>query len=153
MKLISHRANLNGPDPERDNNIGKVKEVVRMGYDCEVDLWVVGTDLYLGHDEPIYYISQMDLVDVHENLWIHAKNIEALKWLKSEKTSEGGFYFNFFWHENDKFTMTSKGYMWCYPSKDVYNFGINLMPEWNELSKKDLRHCKGICSDYIERFK
>ena len=40
MLLISHRANIDGPNKDRDNNPVYVKEVLDLGYECEIDLWV-----------------------------------------------------------------------------------------------------------------
>ena len=49
--------------------------------------------------------------------------------------------FNYFWHENDRFTITSKGYLWTYPGNKYsensvivnlgkkFNSGIKLL--WN----------------------
>lgn len=76
----------------------------------EVDLRCIDGGLYLGHDTPDYPITQNFLHDRSQHLWIHAKDHEALRYL-------AGTSLNYFWHDTDDYTMTSKGYLWAYPGK------------------------------------
>ena len=76
MILISHRGNLNGKDVDNENNPLYIDRALGKGYDVEVDVWYVNGKWYLGHDEPTYEIELDYLKD--NNLWCHAKNIEAL---------------------------------------------------------------------------
>ena len=57
MLLISHRGNLNGPNPEKENNPLYVTKALDLGYDVEIDVWLVQDKLYLGHDSPQYLIN------------------------------------------------------------------------------------------------
>ena len=53
-----------------------------------------------------------------------------------------------FWHQNDDLTLTSNGYFWTYPGKDLTSNSIAVLPEISKtytLEKK----IAGICSDYI----
>ena len=120
MILISHRANLNGPDKKRENNPKFISKVLNKGYNCEIDVWRVGNFFYLGHDKPQYKTTETFLCN--HGLWLHAKNIEALWKLRQ-------MYLNVFWHETDTVTITNKGYLWYFPSNMVYNDGIILFPE------------------------
>ena len=52
--FISHRGNLLGKDLNLENNPTQVESVIKKGYDCEIDLHMVGKKLFLGHDEPQY---------------------------------------------------------------------------------------------------
>ena len=142
MKLIAHRGNLYGQDKELENSQMAIFKALDLGYDCEVDLWYLDKALYLGHDKPVHRTSFHFVKTNSKNLWCHAKNQEALEVLNDYDT-------NFFWHDTDKFTMTSKGDIWCYPSDKVYNFGINVMPEWNKHSIGDFKDVSGVCSDFI----
>ena len=54
MKLISHRGNISGPNPERENHPEYIFEVLQAGYDVEIDVWFVDNKFMLGHDEPQY---------------------------------------------------------------------------------------------------
>jgi hypothetical protein len=147
MVLISHRANYSGPDKENENSPFQIDKVLSMGFYCEIDVWVTDyAKIFLGHDKPEHNVGFEFLLDRYKQLYIHAKNGEALK-LLSKST-----IFHFFAHSNDEFVVTSKGEIWCYPSKTPIKFGINLMPEWNNLTTEDLKDVFGICSDYIGRY-
>ena len=106
MKIISHRGNLNGRNPELENNPDYILAAVSAGYDVEVDVWCIDGSLKLGHDCPQYDISISWIKQFP--LWCHAKNKDALDLMLSEKI-------HCFWHEQDKFTLTSYGIPWCYP--------------------------------------
>ena len=145
MIYIAHRGLTHGPDAELENNPIQISKAVKLGYDCEVDLWVVNGELFLGHDEPTY---KVDYTFLSINpLWIHAKNLDALVWLQNHHKK-----FNYFWHQNDDFTLTSEGYIWTYPGKPLSENSICVMPEWN-ISTEHLhnfdQNCYGVCSDYV----
>ena len=38
MILISHRGNINGPNPEMENNPEYIQKALDLGYDVEVDV-------------------------------------------------------------------------------------------------------------------
>ena len=134
MLLISHRGNLDGREPERENSPDFILEAVNAGFDVEVDVWSLNSKLFLGHDAPQYKIEQEWLTDLP--LWCHAKNEEALSVLLS-------LNMHCFWHEKDRFTLTSKGIPWCYPNNYLPN-GIVVM-ENDSLPNVTV---EGICTDY-----
>lgn len=142
MILISHRGNINGIDVDNENNPLYIDRALGKGYDVEVDVWYVNGKWYLGHDEPTYEIELDYLKD--NNLWCHAKNIEALNVMLNNDI-------HCFWHQEDDVTLTSKGYIWTYPGKKLKSNSIVVMPE--KYLEKWWRHnfnsCSGICSDYI----
>ncbi len=41
MFLISHRGNISGKLPERENTVDYIQEALGLGYDVEVDVWMV----------------------------------------------------------------------------------------------------------------
>ena len=59
-------------------------------------------------------------------------------------------FLNVFWHENDDFTLTSKGYIWTYPGKSLTKNSIAVMPEIKKF--QNLESCFGICSDFISTY-
>ncbi len=144
MVLISHRGNTNGKFESYENEPAYIDKAISEGFDVEIDVWMVEGQLFLGHDIPQYGITQDFLNKRYERLWIHCKNIEAMEWFNMI----GGF--NYFWHEEDTLTLTSKGYMWVYPGKQPVVGSIAVMPE---IHNDNLDNCIGICSDYIERYK
>jgi hypothetical protein len=142
MILISHRGNVIGPGL-LDNSPEYVDQAIKAGYQVEVDVRRVGGTLYLGHDGPQYSIIQNWLYDRSESLWIHCKNIEALIWFQLDGK------LNYFWHESDTATLTSRGHIWAYPGKQPICNSVAVLPE---IYNDDVSMCCGVCSDYIERY-
>ncbi|MGA1101956.1 MAG: hypothetical protein ACO3VB_09330, partial [Opitutales bacterium] len=139
MKIISHRGNLSGPS-EKENSANQIIETIKQGFDCEVDVWCIDSKIFLGHDAPTYRIEERFLHQ--DGLWIHAKNLEALDWLYNTSL-------NYFWHETDKVTITSHGYIWCYPGIFLES-GITVLQNREEyLPEKILGICTDYPSDYI----
>jgi len=145
MILISHRGNLNGPDKILENSPDYIDNALFNGFDVEIDVWLVNNEIFLGHDKPDYGVDFRWFRDRLSKLWVHCKNIDAILYFK-----ECGYDINFFWHENDTVTLTSKGYIWAYPGKQPIKNSIAVLPE---LKKDDIRLVKGICSDYILKYK
>lgn len=146
MILISHRGNLNGPDPSKENKPSYITNAIRTGFQVEVDFWFVDNKFYLGHDEPEYDVPFEWFQNIYNKLWIHCKNVEAVN--KLVEVDRGGVYLNYFWHEEDKVTLTSKGYIWAYPGIESSN-AIMVMPKE---SKNELKECLGVCSDNIMEY-
>ena len=142
MLMISHRGNLAGPLPERENSPGYISEAIALGYSVEVDVWVVDNQYWLGHDEPIHRVEEVFLKD--DRLWCHAKNPEALE--KMSFNNE----IHYFWHQTDDYTLTSKGYVWTYPGKKLFSNSICVLPERANYDQID---CLGICSDFIQGYR
>ncbi len=140
MILISHRGNLNGPQPENENSPDYIEKAL-LNYNVEIDIFFYKNELWLGHDNPEYKIKNLNWLE-NNKLWCHAKNLEALdKMLKHPKI-------HCFWHQNDDVTLTSRGYMWTYPNKRLFSNSIAVIKE--KLDKNVLPACSGICSDYVE---
>ena len=147
MILISHRGNINGPKPDRENDPRYIFDALDKGYNVEVDMWGVEDNLYFGHDEPQYKVHVPFISD--DRIWCHCKNIDAI--LKIRKINDKfGYNIHYFWHQEDDITLTSKGYIWAYPGKQPIKDSIAVMPE---LHQDDLALCKGICSDNIIKYK
>jgi len=145
MKLISHRGNLSGPNPEQENQPEYIAEALKQGYDVEIDVWFKDDKFMLGHDEPQYEFP-FELIDqAYPKLWIHCKNIDALS--KLNELDPNGSKVNYFWHENDLGVLTSKSYIW---STNLINNGILVMPEL--FDKQPIETTIGICSDYIKNY-
>ena len=106
--LISHRGNINGKINELENNPNYVDKALRLGYDVEIDIWVIEGQIFLGHDEPQYQVS-IDLLYKRKNeLWIHCKNIESIEYFNKLMGT-----YNYFWHQEDTVTLTSKNFIWA----------------------------------------
>jgi hypothetical protein len=144
MILISHRGNTNGKTPELENSVSYITDALRQDYQVEIDVWKINKELLLGHDSPLHYTALLFLDN--PKFWLHAKNIEALEFLlKNTK------YANVFWHQEDNFTLTNKGFIWTYPNKTLTQSSICVLPELGYFG--DLSSCQGICSDFIANYK
>ena len=143
MILISHRGNISGKILEAENKPEYIQDTMFLGYDVEVDVWFRDGLLWLGHDEPQDEVTMEWLERRADKLWIHCKNVSALEKFSSLKT------FNYFWHDTDTATLTSKGFIWAYPGKQPIKDSIAVLPE---IYRDDISQCKGVCSDYIIKY-
>ena len=141
MIYISHRGNLTGKSSKDENNPDYIMEAVESGYDVEIDVWFKNSNFYLGHDKPIFKVNKIFLENT--KFWCHAKNINALQELSKINS-------HYFWHQDDDFTLTSKGIIWTYPGKYLTKNSICVLPESVDQKKFD---CLGICSDLIANYK
>lgn len=150
MKIIAHRGNIDGSNPLSENCLDYIDEAIKAGFDVEVDIRE-DDGLYLGHDNPQYYVSFDWLIRRKNKLWVHCKNVEALEFFS-------GTSFNYFWHERDQYTITSHGIGWVYPGKKPYSRSIIVLPEITELhntteSNGYLLSSWGICTDQCLKYK
>jgi hypothetical protein len=144
MNIISHRGNLNGRNSEQENCPLYIEAAISIGYDVEVDVWESFGKLYLGHDCPCYEVDRSWFKNHQQVLWCHAKNDSAL-----EQMLEMGLHC--FWHENDRFTITSKGVPWCYPNNFLKS-GVTVVLEskCNAVLPFDVY---GVCTDHPTTWK
>ena len=123
MIKVAHRGNTQGSKVAMENDPDYIREALEEGYYCEVDVWFLEGNFYLGHDKPEY---PTDIDFLHDDKLIcHAKNMEALHEMLSYPDV------HCFWHENDYCTITSWGWVWKYP--EIYSNG----------------KLHGICSDWL----
>jgi len=113
-----------------------------MGYDVEIDIWLVNNKIYLGHSDPLYEVDLSFILDISDKSWFHCKNLESLHMFsKITKTC------NFFWHQEDNYTLTSKGHIWTYPGNQTSE--ISVLVDLDLKSNLDNCILYGICSDYV----
>jgi len=142
MILIAHRGNVNGKNSADENHPDYLMKAVNLGFDVEVDVWFLDQKFILGHDEPQYEVSLKFLLN--KNFWHHAKNLPALYQLVSNKNKN---LINCFSHDTDDAVLTSQGWIWTYPGKQLTPRSIAVMPE--RVPGWDLSNVAGICSDYL----
>lgn len=139
-RIISHRANLNGSNNDVENTKLQIEKVInKFNVDVEIDLWCFDDMLVLGHDNPQHVIDVIFLETYKEYLWIHCKNFQAVKYMYTKD-------YNWFWHQNDSMTLTSKGHVWCYPGVYIDN---SITVVFNDKCPISIpQHISGICTDY-----
>jgi len=143
MKIISHRGNINGENPSMENKPEYILKALEEGFDVEIDVWKIGLNLLLGHDNPSNTIDFNFLST--PGLWIHCKNIECIEYLININR------LNIFWHQKDDIAMTSNKFLWTYPGKKLTSKSIAVLPEktfdWN------IENAYGVCTNYPLKYK
>ena len=140
MIYISHRGFINGVDEKIENNPINIAKLLEKNIHVEVYVRYYNDSFYLGHDDPKYKIDVNFLK--HKNLWCHAKNFKTLDEIRKIDC-------HYFWHQEDDYTLTSKGFIWVYPGKPLIRNSIAVLPE---KFKQDLSICYGICTDNINKY-
>lgn len=144
--IISHRGNVNGKSLF-ENDPGFILAALEEFF-VEIDVWYIDGQFFLGHDKPDHKISENFLLDNNCGLFCHSKNLAALKNLKNLDIE------HFFWHDKDDRVLTSSGYFWTYPGKEMCKDSIFVMPEL-AMSSEEFKQIKpenesiaGYCTDY-----
>ncbi len=145
--IISHRGNLNGPEVTTENKPSQIDFVIELGFHCEIDLRYENGKLYLGHDKPDYLINYQWLLDRNRYLWVHCKSFHTI-----DKLMHDNVDINYFWHQNDEHTLTSKGYLWTFPGCKLGKKSVAVLPESklseNNWNNKTLSEVYAVCTDY-----
>jgi len=144
IKLIAHRGNLFGPEKEKENTPEYIDQAINKGFYAEIDVWTRGDNFFLGHDEPTYEISMQWLLERHDSLYLHAKNISSFFFFKDRTR------FNTFFHTTEDYVITSNGETIVRSSGIVPgifypNNTIFVMPETAEIK---LPIYRSLISDY-----
>lgn len=148
-RLISHRGNLVGPDKSVENRPTTVLNAIVAGFMCEVDLWEIAGQLYLGHDDPEYPIKPEFLQENNSYLIVHCKNPDALWYCKQNPE----WIPDYFWHQTDQYTLTNLGMIWAYPNANLLPRMTLACPEMAYTKELVLDMMKAsptfaICTDY-----
>ena len=142
---ILHRGLMAGPDRLLENKEALLKLRLQEGWDVEMDLWLQEGTFWLGHDTPESRLEDRCLLE-NPKAWIHCKNLEMLAYMSEKKPGAP-----FFSHDADPATLTSNGYIWCYPGFQAGAKSILVMPERVPALSVDYTTVAGICSDYVFR--
>lgn len=143
LKFISHRGNLVSRDEVEENNPNYIDNAASLGFDVEIDVWEMKSELFLGHDEPQYKININWLLSRKSFLWVHCKNTLSL-----ESCFAAGL--NCFFHDKDWYTITSKGFIWSYPGSQICGTRcILVLPSLKDFQIKKNQGYFGVCSDEV----
>lgn len=150
MRVIAHRANLNGPDKENENSPAQILRAIDSGFDVEIDVRIIEGQILFGHDYPQYICPEKLLISVIEKSWFHCKNLEAMIYLPSRFPG-----IKYFWHQSDDFTLTSNGYIWTYPGQKITKKSILVLPETldlEELNEYWAQDPYAVCTDWPKSY-
>lgn len=108
-KLIAHRGNFAGQQPQLENSFDYLKRAIDLGYDVEIDARIVNNKMWLGHDEPKYELNyeQYMYLLTHREVWWHSKDYNTLTNLVNR-----GPWMKVFAHESDTYGLVNGGYIW-----------------------------------------
>ena len=86
MHLISHRGNINGKIPDKENSLRYIEAAINFGYEVEIDIWYLADErkYYLGHDKPEYHVDIWFINNIKDKLWLHCKNKDALSYIRDD---------------------------------------------------------------------
>jgi len=155
MKIISHRGNLTGPNPELENKPEYIEAAIKAGFDVEVDLWgdrhnpnFMGHGiLALGHDAPTHEVSIGWVKKYCRDIFFHCKDAQAenfLQWF-------GGPCF-WFVHSGLPRVSGVGGQTWHYPGATLQGpMPIACLPE--TVPDWDISGAWGICTDYPVKYR
>jgi hypothetical protein len=156
IRLIAHRGNTSGSLPERENTVSYIEEAIDKGFDVEIDVraierkklerraYISPYTYILGHDNGETEVAYEWLLLHSDRLWVHCKDLTSLRALYESPL-------NYFWHQEDDFTLTSKNIIWTYPLKNITDKSVIVCftqeeaEFWNEESE-----IFGICCDWVE---
>lgn len=142
MIIISHRGNICGAVPDKENRPSYIDCAIGNGYHVEIDVRSINGELWLGHDEPQYKVDHNWLDKRRHYLWLHCKNLEAAKecWA-----------YHSFCHTSDSFVYTSTGVIWLHDlsQRIDHNTIIPLIDREDvESFMPGYEKPFGICTDY-----
>ena len=149
MKLISHRGNITGPNPTRENSPSYIDTAISAGCEVEVDINYLNGKFYLGHDTPDYEITEIWMDKRKNKIWFHCKNLEAATQL-IKLQQKLNIEFKFFCHSSDSFILTSNNYVWVHDlSLDLNNKCIIPLLSDTDVLKYNNNLVYAVCTDYI----
>tara|TARA_A100001201_G_C4048673_1_gene188982 strand:- start:83 stop:529 length:447 start_codon:yes stop_codon:yes gene_type:complete len=148
MKFISHRGNINGVEPSRENTLEYIQEALDAGFDVEVDLWIDGDRLLLGHDYGEHEVTHRWLWKRRFNLWIHCKHFSSLAYMQRQTDS-----FQYFFHEKEDYTIISNQLIWAHNLQEVNNRCVIPLLSEDDIDNWTKSNVFGICSDFIGKLK
>lgn len=145
MKIISHRGNINGPVPDKENRPSYIDCAINLGYDVEVDIRFINGQFWLGHDEPQYKIELSWMTARKNKIWYHCKDLySAYELLNSNED------FLFFCHSNDNYVLTSNKKLWVHDLDLIINKSCIIpLLSLTEINNYSNYEPFGVCTDYV----
>ncbi len=137
MKIISHRGNIRGSIPDKENRPSYIDCAIGNGYDVEIDVRLIEGQLWLGHDGPQYKVEHCWLQSRKEYLWIHCKDLAAAKEC---------WEYQSFCHTSDPYTYTTIGKVWLHDLS--MNINDTIIPLIDDPIIYLAQKPYAICTDY-----
>ena len=145
MIYIAHRGNLYGPEPDSENQISYLRRGLIAGFMVESDIRFVDGRWWTGHDEPIDEVPK-EMMTNQQILW-HAKTMETAAAIIADDFLRR--LMHWFWHDDDHFAMTSKGWLLSHAAHQPVKGCIQVCLTNDEPASG----VSGICSDFVGRLR
>ena len=139
MIFISNGGNLNGKSSNFENNPDQIQKCFDLNLNIKLDVWFKDEKFWLGSDKPNLEVNPKMLEDYR--VWCQAKNIEALDMMLLNHN------INCFIISKDKFTITSKGFIWNVNQKNIPKRSVIQINDDFIFDKTKLTNCYAICSN------
>lgn len=125
------------------NHPDSIKKCLDLGLNVRVDVKFLDDNFYLVNSKEKFLVETKILEDYR--IWCQAKDILTLEMLSSSLN------INCFYFKKDKFTVTSKGFVWNCDKTKIVNRSIfqAIDEDWEEIKNK-IGSCYGVCSDEPE---
>lgn len=138
---------MDGPSA-LENHPDYIKKALDAGFNVEVDVQSIRNgEALIGHGGPSY-TTNLDMI-CDDRVWCHAKTLSALEDLLHIGA-------HCFWHQDDDYTITSKGVIWT--ARD--ECGGNIVRVTKKASDVGevmtdngllFNHLYGVCCDYVNQ--
>jgi len=147
MKIISHRGNIDGPIVSIENSPSYIQTAILLGVDVEVDIRF-NSGFFLGHDTETYEVTPSWILEYHQNIWFHCKNLDSAYNLKSLNNN-----IKYFCHSSDPYVLISNGKYWVHDlSLNLTNDCIVPLIDKNSVLSFSNNNVFGICTDFIKYY-
>ena len=145
MKIISHRGNIKGPNPQKENRPSYIDCAIQLNYYVEVDIRWQDNNFWLGHDEPQYCIDSTWMESRKDKLWFHCKNQEAA--IKMHNLNKNYLYFC---HSNDSYVLTSTEHLWVHDLNSTIDHSC-IVPLLTIQSIQTYKNIQpfAVCTDFV----
>lgn len=143
LKLVSHRGNTSGQDVEFENTPEYLLRALELGYDIELDVWMRGDHIYLGHDQPERVSHTHALWRApKDRMWVHAKDLASLETFRVWR-------YNVFWNDKDAYALTSYGNVWANYDQAGDENTVHMLRK----GEATPIGCLGVCTDWPEDYR
>lgn len=134
---------MSGPEVELENTPVHIDAAIAAGFDAEIDLWGKQGGLFLGHDGPDHSVTMEWLEQRANSVWVHCKNAGAI-------SAVGQSDLNWFYHNQDDYTLTSKGFLWAYPGRELPQTKVVALHFGKDFNyNRSLYGAHAVCGDYV----
>ena len=144
MKIISHRGNIKGPIPHKENEPSYIDIAIANGFDVEVDIRYINGKFWLGHDLPDHEVTTEWIIDRKNNLWFHCKDLYSACALNDLDTNIIKFC-----HSSDSYVLVSNNTIQVHDlTLTLDKYCVIPLMTLQDIDKYNGGDVYGICTDY-----